>query len=759
MSICEGISKNNYVCKDGDDKYTVNVFQNINPANIKINEARTEIALTPTTNNHYFLADETAHCSEKWQHWFCIPYYHHRNGIDKNPDTDMMSVGKCYTYCKEGYAPSLNKIDKCSIVGEGGSGSSELLFNPLAIIAMFGTNMYHKTTDPVIPSYTNIRDTIGIRGSYLNDLYRVNNSDRFITLEEQKRVLGGDKIVNVASYERQQKIILSIIRRFVTKGLDGDGMGMSREIIHIKEDIKKSVDFFIQKYVKDIKYTKNKQVKLLQKIKEYRFDTGILAGVFGKDANNKDRLKNAITYANLIMNLVCKDGSANTDKHIRQLFKFNNIFLSGNDEANLIKIVKTAFYNCFTVNYDIFETYLKTIIGTDGDTVFYNDKEADKEYKYSDGATATATPFLYKCEIAESDLEIVSTESKYNIPYYNNITFYDHQILSEYSDNEKSFIYILTIFGIFLGFVAGGCLLYAIAIYAKYPKGILLVNMINYVNYCSLFYSLVTVTIIHFFSYLYYYLLCRYSASNYTIISLFFKIINIIIIVSLVSYVINTVLNLLNINYCMLSNENGGGDCDNTQYVYWYMVQLYLIAIYAYSMYLMRYGRLDIEYDILVNPDATPEYSKQYIHLLLLEKYLTNIKAMFDVYSGTELSAAKSANDVLKAKKQKEAAEADAVEADAVEAAEGVMSPGLSAAIPNGIPDITDISNITALASNPFALAQGALGDPLAQAQALSQGFSDPVTLFKGKASQAFGNQVNPFKANGMAKGALGKFL
>lgn len=711
MSICEGLSKNNYVCKDDANKYTVNTTSILPTDNITINEARTEIALTSKSDNHYFLAEETAHCSEKWQHWFCIPYYHHRNRINKNPDTDMMSVGKCYTYCKEGYAPSLNKIDKCSIVGEDGSGGSDLLFNPLAIIAMFGTNLYHKTTDPVIPSYTNIRDTIGIRGSYLNDLYRVNNSDDFITIEQQRRVLGTE-VIATTNYGKQQKIILSILRRFVSKGLDGDATQMSRGILYIKEDIKKATDIFIQKYVKDIKYTKNKQVKLLQKIKEYRFDTGILAGVFGKDTNKKDRLKNAITYANLIMNIVCKDGSANTDKHIRQLFKFNNIVLTGNDEANLIKIVKTAFYNCFTVNYDIFETYLKTIIGTDGDTVFYNDK--DKEYTYGDAATASPL-FLYKCEIAEGDLEIVSTESKYNIPYYNNITFYDHQILSEYSDNEKTFLYILTIFGIFLGFVAGGCLLYAIVIYAKFPKGILLANMINYVNYCSLFYSLITITILNFFSYVYYYLLCRYSASNYTVISLFFKIINIVIIVSLFSYMVNTVLNLLNINYCMLSNENGGGDCDNVQYVYWYMVQLYLIAIYAYSMYLMRYGRLDIEYDILVNPDATPEYSKQYIHLLLLEKYLKNIKAMFDVYSTEELDSAKTATE----KAAKEAANAAKTAEEAANAANADSLGFASAAISSGI------------LPNPANLLQGQMGsiNPFAQAQA-AQALANPAKLF-----------------------------
>jgi hypothetical protein len=170
----------------------------------------------------------------------------------------------------------------------------------------------------------------------------------------------------------------------------------------------------------------------------------------------------------------------------------------------------------------------------------------------------------------------------------------------------------------------------------------------------------------------------------------------------------------------MLSNENGGEDCDS-KYVYWYMVYLYLIAIYVYSMYLMRYGRTDIEYDVLVNPDRTSEYSKQYIHLLLLERYLTNIKAMFDVYSGAELSKA-----VAETAKTAKAAKAATKAVDATEATtDSLMPSSLSDIIPNG--------GITAF------------GDSLAQAQALAnpanllQGLSDPTALLQGKA-QALGN-------------------
>ena len=692
MSVCSNLSLHNYICKDNNKGSSAYSIHTANPqlprpgANITISD--TEIALSAKAKNHYFLADEKAHCSEKWQHWFCIPNYHNRNRIKSDPDTDTMTIGKCYTYCKTGYTPVSNKIDKCSIIDD----EYDMLFNPLAIIAMFGTNLYNKTTDQVIPEYGNIRDTIGIRGSYLNDLYRVNNNNVFITREQQDSIVSNtidalirDTIEDQASdlnvpmdmpnepntpmdmsnamgmsnappmgmpnarmgmpnasiqrakYKIQEKIILNIIKTFRNKGIDEDERNMSRAIIAIKDDIKKATDVFIHSYIQQIKYSMKKQETVLNKIKNYEFDILKLQAVFGNDKNDKDRLKNAISYANIIMNLICKEGKTNVDTRIRQLFKFNNIVLVKKEEDNLIRIFKTACYNCFTVNYDVFKEYLQTTFATDGDTIFYN--RADATIQYGDSV-------LYKCGIAASDLDTVSSELQYNIPYYNNITFYDHQILSEYSDNEKMFVYILTTFGICLGFVVATCVIYAILLYIKQPKGAGLTKIIHYINYCSLFYSFVTNIIISLFSYLYYYVICRYSNSSYTIISLFFKIINIVIIVSLLSYSMNTILNLLNISYCQASNDNTSNtseeNCGDSANMYYYMVYLYLIAIYMYSMYLMRYGRTDTEYDLLVNVDVEYQHSADYIRLLLVEKYLTNIIAMFATYSTNELGIAKN---------------------------------------------------------------------------------------------------------------------
>jgi hypothetical protein len=513
--------------------------------------------------------------------------------------------------------------------------------------------------------------------------------------------------------------------------MDDDPMRMSREIRHIKKDIEKASEIFIQKYIKDIKYTKNKQDRLLIKIRDYKFNTDILESVFGKDKNAKDKLKNAISYANIIMNFVCKDGAASIDKRIRQLFKFNNVAASlvGKDEENLIKIFKAACYSCFSINHERFETYVRTSVGRDGDKVFYN--EETKAILYDGGAAAT---FLHKCNMLESDIGVVSSEIKYKLPYYNNITFYDHQILSEYSDNEATFVYILTIFGLFLGFIAGLCLIYAILLYISPPKGIALSWINSYLNYCSLFYSFITITVINVFCPLYYYLLCRYSKSNYTILSLFFKIINVVIIFLVLSYAVNTLFNLLNINYCLLSNENNGEDCDNSQYVYWYMVQLYFIAIYVYSMYLMRYGRTDVEYDIIANPDVTPEDSEKYRHLLLVENYLTYIVSMFSIYTKNELAMAVKTN----AKNAKSAKILEEEEANAANAATGVTygsdNPfGIGIGTPFGIGTDTVIPTLNPLTalSNPAQ----ALANPLGQAQALASSAIpvSPVNMLKAQ--------------------------
>ena len=146
-NICN-ITSNNYICakKDvssGINTYTIkseepriaNELMNTNYINFDI--SKSEISLTANSSNHYFWADERAHCSEKWQDWFCVPNYHNNNNVKKYPNSKTMSVGVCYTACPGGYTTS--GINKCNLYE---ATTDDLIYNPLAIIALFGTHFY-----------------------------------------------------------------------------------------------------------------------------------------------------------------------------------------------------------------------------------------------------------------------------------------------------------------------------------------------------------------------------------------------------------------------------------------------------------------------------------------------------------------------------------------------------------------------------------------------------------------------------------------
>jgi hypothetical protein len=106
---------------------------------------------------------------------------------------------------------------------------------------------------------------------------------------------------------------------------------------------------------------------------------------------------------------------------------------------------------------------------------------------------------------------------------------------------------------------------------------------------------------------------------------------------------------LLNMNlFGMLSkmNFNGGtiideNDWEKHKAFYNYMLHLYLIGIYVYSIYITRYSLTDKEFDILTNVDAQEEHSTKHLNNLLLQNYIGNMRTAFDaVYSGDELDKA-----------------------------------------------------------------------------------------------------------------------
>ena len=724
--ICSGLTTNNYICMNKtNSNYTIDITPTslINTLkasdHININDVNTEISLTESTSNHYFIADEKAHCSEKWQDWFCIHNYHNNNRVDKYPETDTMSVGVCYNSCPINYTQS--KINKCSIYNV----EEDLLYNPLAIIAIFGTNLHLNLNDKVkIPKYSNISDTIGMRGSYLNDLYRVNNNNEFISREYINNIVDyfdnniDNEIVNITT---QKRIILRIIKKLVRKGKNGGGEGMSTPIQLIKADINKAAKNVIKIYITDLKYNKLKQIKLLDKIKDYAFDIDKLDKLFGFDKCGKSKLKNAISYAYNIMRLVFNSDVSKMDENIRGLFVFNDLDIDADTQKNLIKIFKAACYNCFNVNFELFKDYLDEKFTEDGSNPILLENKSGDQTIYPTGYSTC------NIDIDKIDAE-TPTNTNFNIPYYNNITFYDHQLLSEYSENTKSIIQIILFFAIFLGIIVIIWLIYTFLLYVRRPtdpKGILLSYITCFINYCYLFYGLVTYYLVAFISYYYYYFLCKYSRSNYIIINLFLKFLNIFIIFSVVSYVLVIILELLNINYFRLlsrMNFNSNGkptipddDYDSHMAIYKYLFHAYLIGIYFYSMYITRYSLTDKEFDLLTNVDSQEVHASNNINNLLLQNYVNNILSLFNaIYTTDELEDAITALD-------KGGADSSTVAHTGSEATGGIgagLGTGLGAGLGTGLGTASPFGDVSKLG------AASSFGDLGAGTGLLSSGMS-----------------------------------
>ena len=246
------ITSNQYICKN-DDKYTISesLSQDFNKNYITINDDKNEISLTPLptdSSNYYLLKDEKAHCGSKWQDWFCIHNYHNNNNVNKYPKTDTMSIGVCYNYCdldvnkRKGY--SIQSYNKCTEYND----ENDIIYNPLALIAIFGTH-FNADSDITrfgndMQNYKHIKNTIGIRGSYLNDLYRVNKNDKFIPknyIDNIMKNISNDVLVN-GIVDKQDRILLQIINTIA----NNDG---SYIIEDIKADIKKAYEYIYKLYI------------------------------------------------------------------------------------------------------------------------------------------------------------------------------------------------------------------------------------------------------------------------------------------------------------------------------------------------------------------------------------------------------------------------------------------------------------------------------------------------------------------------------
>lgn len=635
-SLCTKAGGNtDLICKDTGGKYTIN---DKNLAKIKkiktdyidkieINE--NEISLTPSSSNHYFYADEKAHCSETWQDWFCIPNYHNNNKVNKYPFTKTMSVGICYDYCAKGsngkYMTIKNKT-KCEVYDD----EDDIIYNPLAIIAMFGTHF--KDDIDKLPELTTLK-YIGFRGSYLNDLYRVNKNDNFITTAIINDIKGTATITIAAdgTQDYQDKLLANIIKGLHQK--DTDGNPNNTTILRIRKDINDAITKLKEFYI-DGK-NKEKREIFFNKIQNYVFDIDKLENAYGKDKNSKAKFINIIAYAYNIMYLVFYDTTKSSPEirtetaintSIEKLIGFHNIAgIAENTEmkTDLTKMFLYACYNCFNVNYDNFKTYidnnsyddilLRIDINKDSDT--HTDKKLNTEFKKA---------------IIEIDKLATGTDkdATYVLSYY--IKYYDHSILAEYGDNFANLQYIAVVFGMLAGCLLAIFLIYLLFVLKKRHN-----IVIAFFNFSFLYYKLVTFGILRISCVIYYNLLSRLS--KYTILSILFKIFNIGFIIFLLGYLYKIITDLLGIDYItLLKNtkynklyELSPEDIAIYTDIGLYIFITYLIYIYIYSVYIIRYSLSESKFDIMTNIDADDKTALEFVENVLVSNYMSDLISIF----------------------------------------------------------------------------------------------------------------------------------
>ena len=187
--------------------------------------------------------------------------------------------------------------------------------------------------------------------------------------------------------------------------------------------------------------------------------------------------------------------------------------------------------------------------------------------------------------------------SKFTITYYNNIVFYDHHLLSEYSDNTKYIIQLLIIFSVVFGIILFICFAYLVCLHIHrlfWSKKPIINYIIYYINYVHLFYKWLTFNLLKNISqgYLFICKLCKYK---WNITSVVMNILNICILIYLVSYLFTSIIDLLSIDYInLIANINYDGKGGDTTMsivnhktnstIFYYLLCIYLISIYIYIL-------------------------------------------------------------------------------------------------------------------------------------------------------------------------------
>ena len=533
----------------------------------------------------------------------------------------------------------------------------------------------------------------------------------------------------------QEKLLLKIINKFVNTGRPTTETVINRTIKNIQDDIKKSAGIFIVNYIDKIKNNDEALNKFSNKIMNYKFDINKLDRLHGKDKNGNRKFVNIIAYAYNIMCLVLykvetvngvDTWSINTPEKISE--KINVLILRGIQYTNtdvklneaIFKVFISACTNCFKVNFDLFNNYMKKYLYTE-----------DIMCILKNGTTLKFDSSYFAISKITEDTSKKTYPYKYEISLYNNLYFYDHRLLSEYSENTKYIIQILILFAVGLAIIIIISGIYSILIFAgkriftEEKRFKLLEYFTNFFNYVFLFYKKIMYNLIQSICFLYYIFFCKYSKSNYTLVYVICNLANLVLIIFLVGSCFASLLELLNVDYIdLLTNIKLTGSSYEIPPEYngvfnkviKYSVYLYFVITYLYCAYLVRYGLNENQFDILSNPDADYQISIDYLYNILLSQYSANILSNIDaIYTEGELLDAVGDENLIKHIQDVEAAaaqEAAAQEAAEQEAAAQEAAAATSVDVAGG-----QFGNI--LGDNGAKGLEGALGDGKIDAKGL----------------------------------------
>jgi len=598
------------------------------------------ISLTASADAHYLYTLPKGNCETQWQDWFCIPNYHNINKYDLYPKTKNMDIGACFKYCdsQKNDDMYISKDTKCSLFED----EDELIYNPLAIIAIIGTHFNNENSNAKDNFHT-FSETIGLRGSYLNELWRVNTNSilytsNIPTVVETEPAYGS--IDTNTELTNQDKLLMKIIYKY---GISNTKPIVIPTIEEINDNINEAYYRLIarNKFGKRY-YTQNDEFKknFLKKIKNYVFDINSLETTYGKDKQNNDKLINIIAYAYNIMRLICFKQNIlevslkkDINENIKQIMKYKGIESLGKqddeDKVFIIQMFKYACVNCFNTNFDIFKQYIE------GKKEKYL---TDPKYKFpcdslilKNRTTSNYDNIFSKLEKLDLSDDIIVVKRIYD--YYDNIEEYNHNVMYEYAENAQNIILILMIFAILLAFVIFFGICYAFASYGNWIPMIT-----NRVNFCHLFYECLFYGTTTVFCNYYYYI-CK-NSNSYTIGSIITNIFNILLIIFAFGMLYYALMELLNVDYISLLNKiefnklptewfSDEGDTVAFQNMIIYFFLTYLLSIFFYSIYIARYSLSTDQYDIIGNRDADYKISTKYINYILLKTYNERLLSKF----------------------------------------------------------------------------------------------------------------------------------